>query len=1020
MSRSKKPSKPRTSGYKPIVQHWGAQPRDLPLFHAFYHVPVMMLEPTVRLGLAMRAGPLCQVEFAYKEGEDWKPGIESADQMVAAFVERNMKRIWGNYIGGMLDAQKWGWAAAEVVLKQTSGGHVEVAELLHRNANDVRPITQNGKVSGVRFFRIEGAEHNRVDLPFPYCLWHPFRPEAGQYFGTSICKGAFSPFWDKWMDGGALDVRRLFMHKDAYGGVDVSYPEGFTEIPVAPGSLEVRSVPNRDIAREMAEQVKAGGVTSRPNSYNAQGKEEWTITRASVPANPAHILTYPKDLDTEIYRGMEIPDDVLESTDGAGGAWAGKTVPQGAFYTGLELWLRGLINDIKLQVMDPLVRMNFGRDVWYEITTKPLALQATESQGKDKTPTAPAPQADPFRMSLEAIGRGLPAEPFVRGAKRARRVRMDASPKGDSGAKWITIGGKSKSGGGDHHGGFPVQIDADGNILKGGPKALRGKHVSEVGKHFKEERAAREASGEDKFADVAGFFDTIKSDRKAADAEREKSAPGNTRSLKKIVAYQAEKWGMDEDTYAQFMDEAMSEESDRLREREHVKKRARESLGVDAGTLKRIQERGGKAGKGGDYTSVKGIDSVAQELKSLYPHLFASGDDESDLWDLVIEGKQDPPSQTSREFHDWVDDRLESLMATAGNDYTPDDTDYGEFDRMSLRYRMSKDARGHEHKGKGEGGGQFTSGSGGDSFQLTGKPKQQGGFQVDKAKAKQRDLFAGRGDAKGQTSFFDDIDPAAKNVKDQGDSATKDEPPAKEPTPEEHHAERLEKAKGIMAKIPAVSVKGLVVQMKGEIDEETAEQLLREIKVEQYVTKMRPINKAAMDRDRDTAVANLPLDKRGGGSLNAQIDRHKRETAKADKQKQTADRAAKDGLHPLAVAAGVKSAKDAQKKGLTGIIANVEPTRAAMMTALHDVRTRMHIAPEHILDRVIKDAIRQTHVNGNAAKGLKQSLDLLENQSQAPNGDPLDLNVREQFAMMAKEMRKHQDKILAAMRGSNA
>lgn len=422
-AKTKKPGKPKTSGYRPIMQYWGMQPRDLPLFNPIFHVPVMMLEPTIRLGLAMRAGPLCQVEFAYKQGEEWIPGIESNDEMVAAFVERNIKRIWQNYIGGLLDAQKWGWAGSEVVLKQTSGGMVEVSELLHRAANDVRPLTCDGKVAGVRFLRIEGTEHGKVDLRFPYCLWHAFRPEPGQYFGWSICKGAFSPFWDKWMDGGALDVRRLFMHKDAYGGVDVSYPEGYTAIPVAGGD-EVRDVPNRDIAREMAEQLKAGGVTTRPSDYDASGKERWTVTRASVPSNPQHILAYPKDLDTEMYRGLEIPDDVLESTEGSGGAWAGKTVPQGAFYTGLELWLRSLIVDIKTQVLDHLVRLNFGRDVWYEITTKPLGLQATEQQGKQPSgATVPQqPEQNPLMMSLAAIGQGVvQAEPFVRAATRERR-----------------------------------------------------------------------------------------------------------------------------------------------------------------------------------------------------------------------------------------------------------------------------------------------------------------------------------------------------------------------------------------------------------------------------------------------------------------------------------------------------------------------------------------------------------------------------------------------------------------------
>lgn len=421
---------PKTSGYKSTPYHWGWQLRDMPPF-TFIVAQAMQLDPTVRLGLAMRAAPLCQVEFAYQEGDDWKQGIEASDPHVAAFVERNIKRIWKDYIKGLLDSQRWGWAGAEVLYKHTSSNTVEVGALLHRRSNDVRVITSGGMPAGVRFLNVKGANQDRVDLCFPYCLWVPFRPEPGEFYGVSIMKGAQSPWWDKWQEGGALDVRRLFMHKDAYGGVDVSYPEGYTEIPSADGSTST-PVPNRDIAREMAEQIKAGGVTSRPTDRDEKGNDRWTITRATVPSNPAHILNYPKDLDTEILRGLEIPDDVLESTDGAGGAWAGKTVPQGAFYTGLELWLRDIIVCIKTQVMDHLVRLNFGPGHWYEITTKPLSLQATEQQGKDKQPQQPAftfgPQNDPLRMSLEAIGRGaIQAEPFVRVARKAAKVKTNGT-----------------------------------------------------------------------------------------------------------------------------------------------------------------------------------------------------------------------------------------------------------------------------------------------------------------------------------------------------------------------------------------------------------------------------------------------------------------------------------------------------------------------------------------------------------------------------------------------------------------
>lgn len=49
-------------------------------------------------------------------------------------------------------------------------------------------------------------------------------------------------------------------------------------------------------------------------------------------------------------------------------------------------------------------------------------------------------------------------------------------------------------------------------------------------------------------------------------------------------------------------------------------------------------------------------------------------------------------------------------------------------------------------------------------FSLSTKPKHTPAKIEGMGRAKQVDLFAGRGDSPGQTSFFDDIDPAAKNV----------------------------------------------------------------------------------------------------------------------------------------------------------------------------------------------------------------------------------------------------------------
>lgn len=364
-----------TSGYESIRHIWSEQPRNLPLF-GFDIIRLMMFDSAVRLALSTRAAPLASAEFAYKSGVDpmgnpmWTPGVQAQREEVGHFVHRQLLRIWTNHIDEICQAQIWGWSAGEVTLRLSQHNLVEIDRLEPRQAADCRVLLAGGDPVGVRIDRVKNV--GKVDLRFPNAWFHAHDPEPGQHYGRSTLLGAYSPWADKCLDGGALDVRRLFMHKDAYGGVDLGYPEGSTFIDGQ------ESVPNRDIARQIAEQLVSGGVTTRPSTRDENGNEKWPLTRATVPANPQHILQYPKDLDGEIRRGTGIPDDVIDS-EGSGG-WAGKRVPLMAFYASLDGWLRRIVTDFDEQTIRCLVRMNFGRDEEYEITTKPLAEQAMEQQ----------------------------------------------------------------------------------------------------------------------------------------------------------------------------------------------------------------------------------------------------------------------------------------------------------------------------------------------------------------------------------------------------------------------------------------------------------------------------------------------------------------------------------------------------------------------------------------------------------------------------------------------------------------
>lgn len=364
--------------------------RDLP-WHGHDTVSEMLLDATVRLGLAMRSAPLMSAEFAYKvdspNGDSqWVPGIQADDPAVGKFVHRQLKRIWRNDLHKLLRAQMWGWAAGEVMLRYVDG-LVEIDKILYRQPQDTIALQRDGEIAGVRFKRVK-ASRGYVDLAFPKSIWHAFDPENEQPYGRTICRGAHSPWFDKACDGGALDIRRLFAHKDAYGGVDIGYPSGTTPNP------DGEEIPNRDIARELAEQIQSGGVTARPSERHEDGSEQWPLTRASIPASPTHIFDYPKDLDTEILRGLEIPDDVLISE--TTGAWQGKQVPMMAFYTSIDIWLGQLVECAVTQVIEPLVVINFGAGHRFEVTTKPLAEQIMEQMQSATQPTEQEPVEDEY------------------------------------------------------------------------------------------------------------------------------------------------------------------------------------------------------------------------------------------------------------------------------------------------------------------------------------------------------------------------------------------------------------------------------------------------------------------------------------------------------------------------------------------------------------------------------------------------------------------------------------------------
>ncbi len=405
-NRQIKNSKPpaKTRSYEPIKTWWLRRHQRLPPL-SFQMIEQILLDETIQIGLACRRSVLQGVEFGYKANGQWQIGVLCQDEAVAAWVMRQLLTLWRIGLEHITQSQTYGWAAMEVIWqrKEEYNNLWEIVGIEERHPTDTRLLIndETGRPCGTRFFRVKGADEGYIDLHFPQSFFHAYKPNPGEWYGQTVLWGAYRAWSDKHLDGGAIDVRRLFMHKDAYGGADLQYPEGTTNI----GTLEnPNEVPNRELAREIVEQIEAGGVTTTPATYDEAGHKMWELTRATVPANPAHILSYPGDLDGEMLRGMGVPDGVLKADDS--GSWQGRLIPMQILYATLDPWVTTILRDIREQLLEPAIINNWGKVIDFEVQHRPLAEQALEQQrnpgggggGMDPTQGDPSGGMDPSMM----------------------------------------------------------------------------------------------------------------------------------------------------------------------------------------------------------------------------------------------------------------------------------------------------------------------------------------------------------------------------------------------------------------------------------------------------------------------------------------------------------------------------------------------------------------------------------------------------------------------------------------------
>lgn len=777
-SQAASKSQKKTSNYESFSHEYFQQPRDLPLF-SWWTIQQMQFEPELVRALEVRASPMINVEFAHRVPDDsergfsWKPGCKCNREDVKDFIDRQLETIRG-FMHHLVEAQRDGWAAGEVTLKlNPETNQVEIDKLHPLGYLDCRIMLKDGEPVGIRVRRVK--QSGDVDLDFPYAYIHNHKRPAGKRYGRSILRGAYSPWHDKWSEGGALDVRRLFMHKDAYGGMVLGYPGGETY-----DELLEKEVPNRDIARQIAEQTVAGGVIVKPSAVDSAGNPEWTFEFAKVASNPQHILNYPKDLDAEMRTGVGVTDGVVDN-DNSGGLGDTRSIAMQAFYSTLDCWMVELLSDLGPQIIEHLVKLNFGEGVVYQLSHKPFAEQALEGQNSTKEqnsngmggldgatgrdgdgdgftgdedrpddpdgdkgpPRTPDGKVDFTAMGL--VGEGvLSVADMVTAAREAVRMSLEATKMSAEGERWITVGADKESG----KKGWPVKISGDGKMLSG---PFRGKTMREafdggepvdrdsLNELYDDLTEYENRSQPEQFENDDDGSAAISEDAYESD---EKDKPGVSRHYHRVIMFQADAWDMSRDDYKTIADQVWSDQTTIQHDREDAKAFARRFTGANSRIVSNLENKGKDVG-----SDTRGMDEVGTEMMSAFPSLGWTDEDDlsAKVWDLVREGKQKKWTRTSEAFHDAVDDQINAMSQTYGlpSEWNTASDRPEEVIAMSLMMSLRP--------------GQ-TKTQNGKTYTLNRNHRWE---STDKQRGRQNSLFEkGKGDSLGQTSLFDDTDKA--------------------------------------------------------------------------------------------------------------------------------------------------------------------------------------------------------------------------------------------------------------------
>jgi len=321
-----------------------------PRFYRTLYVPQMLKDPRVSFGVKLIRGPiLSKARFV----------VDTDNEEVRKYLIRQIVRFWTKGAPISLRCIEDGYSGSEIIYRfNNAHGIFDFYRLKHLHSTNLRPYIDR-KTDTITHMRVKNIKKKGVVfVPRPKFFWAVHDQGHDRWFGRSRLEKAFIPWWENWMPRGYRATRQMWFYKNAYAGCVVRFPQGATE------NDQGIKVPNQLLAQEMADRYQTGSSVVLPKSPD--GDNDWELEPGKGIAVPDGLLEYGEIIGDEIWEGLGVPPEVVASDES--GSFAGRRVPQQAFYSLLQEIINEHIIDADEQIFRPLVNLNFG-PVDYEINT---------------------------------------------------------------------------------------------------------------------------------------------------------------------------------------------------------------------------------------------------------------------------------------------------------------------------------------------------------------------------------------------------------------------------------------------------------------------------------------------------------------------------------------------------------------------------------------------------------------------------------------------------------------------------